>query len=125
MEGKDSSIKKATSSYGSKTYEKQGWKGGQKNNKKKRGLWTNKAVKLAINAVDSGYKMSQVCKQFQISRSSLRNHYEARKKNRKLGPLGGLTTVEEKELVHYLEKMVRASYPLNITHFKAKVVELT
>ena len=80
---------------------------------------------MAIDALDSGYNMSQVSRHFQIPRSSLRDHYEGRTKSRKLGPQAVLTKVEEEQLVTYLEDMVRVSCPLNITELKAKVAEIT
>ena len=82
---------------------------------KRKGQWSSEALKLAIDALDSGYNMSQVSRHFQIPRSSLRDHYEGRTKSRKSGPQGVLTTVEEQQLVTYLEDMVRVFCPLNIT----------
>ena len=83
-------------------------------------------MKSAIDALDNRYKMSQVCKTFQIRRSRQRDHYKGRTKSRKLGPQGVLTSTEEKELLTYLDEMVnRISCPLNITWLKAKVGEIT
>ena len=90
-----------------------------------RGQWSSEALKLAIDALDSGYNISQVSRHFQIPRSSLRDHYEERTKSRKLGPQDVLTTAEEEQLVTYLEDMVRVSCLFNITHLKAKVAEIT
>ena len=42
---------------------------------KKRGQWSNEALRLSINAFDSGYKMKDVCKRFGIPRSTLREQY--------------------------------------------------
>ena len=93
--------------------------------KKIRRLWCNEALRLAFDALDSGYKMSEVSMKYGIPRSSLREHYHGRRKSRKLGPKGVLTMVEEEELVKYLHKMVRVSCPLNIAELKLKVVEIT
>ena len=90
-----------------------------------RGQWTSAALKLAIDALDTGYPMSQVCKKYEIPRSSLRDHYVAKRKSRKSGPPGIFIIAEEEELVQYLQEMVRVSCPLNITQLRTKVAELT
>ena len=92
---------------------------------KKRGQWSSEALKLTIDALDSVYNMNQVSRNFQIPRSSLRDHYEGKTKSRKLGRQGVLTIAEEEPLVTYLEDMVRVSCPLNITQLKANVAEIT
>ena len=54
-------------------------------------------------------------KKYGIPRSSVRDSYFGKRKSRKLGPQGVLTTAKEEELLHYLQEMVRVSCPLNIT----------
>ena len=102
-------------------------KGGRrvKISEKTRGQWSNEALKSEIDALDNGYKISQVCKTFQIQRTSLRDHYEGRAKSRKLGRQGVLTLAKKKELLTYLDEMVRVSCPLNIIQLRAKVGEIT
>ena len=76
-------------------------RGIKKKSKCMRGQWTSTALKLAMDTLDTGYPMSQVCKKYGIPRSSLRDHYVGKRKSRKSGPAGVLTTAEEEELVHY------------------------
>ena len=82
-------------------------------------------MKSTIDALDKGYKMSQVCKTFQIPSSTLRDNYDGRTKSRKLGHQGVLTPAKEKKLLTYLDEMLRVSCPLNVTQLKAKVGEIT
>ena len=52
---------------------------GQNNNeRKKRGKWTYKELRDAINALDYDYKMHEVCETFTIPRGTNRNHYNGR-----------------------------------------------
>ena len=81
--------------------------------------------KLAIDALDSGYPLSQVCKKYGIPRSGLRDHYIGKRESRKSGPQGVLIPAEEEKLVHYLQEMVKVFCPLNITQLRAKVTKLT
>ena len=48
--------------------------------------WSNEALELAIEGLDQGYKLSQVCAKYQIPRSSLRNHLVGRSRGRKMDP---------------------------------------
>ena len=90
-----------------------------------RGQWTIETLKLAIDALDTRYPMSQMCKKYGIPRNSLRDYYVGKRKSRKSRPLGVLTTTEEEELMQYLQEMVRVSCPLNIIQLRTKVAELT
>ena len=51
-----------------------------------RGQWSDESLKLAIDALDQGYKMADVSRKYEIPRSSLRDHYEGRTRNRKMVP---------------------------------------
>ena len=61
---------------------------------------------MAIDGLDQGFSMADVCKKYKISRSSLRDHYEGRTKKRKMGPKTTLTKEKEDKLVEYIELMV-------------------
>ena len=74
----------------------------KKKSKCARGQWTTTILKLAIDALDIRYPMSQVCKKYGIPRSSLRDHYVGKRKSRKSRLPGILTTAKEEELVRYL-----------------------
>ena len=69
--------------------------------------------------------MKEVSNNFRIPRSTLREHYFGKRKSRKIGPKCVLTMVKERQLVQYLEEMVRISCPLNPTQLKLKVAEMT
>ena len=88
------------------------------------GLGSIQALCLAIDALDNGYKFSEVCMKYEIPRSSLRDHYVEITKSTKIGPKGVLTMEEETILRQYLEEMVRISCPLNTTQLKLKVAEI-
>ena len=102
-----------------------GGRGVKKNIKKKRGQWSSEALREAFYALDGGYKMKEVSNNFGIPRSTLREHYFGKRKSRKIRPKCVLTMAEERQLVQYLEEMVRISCPLNSTQLKQKVAEMT
>jgi hypothetical protein len=98
---------------------------GMKNQGKKRGAWTNKALKAALDALDDGHKMAEVSKHYKIPRTSLRDHANGKTKCRKYGAKGVLTKEEEKYLCQYLEEMVRWGHALTPTQLRVKVAQLT
>ena len=61
-------------------------RGGLENCLKKSSLWSNEALRLAFDALESGYKMSEVCIHYRIPRSSLREDYVGKMKSRKIDP---------------------------------------
>ena len=71
-----------------------------------RGQWSHESFKIAMNALDQGYKMVDVCMKYEIPKSSLRYHYEGRTRNRKMVPKTILSKEEESKLVEYIELMV-------------------
>ena len=85
----------------------------------------NEALRLAIRALDNGHKMKDVYKKYEIPRSTFREHYLGKRTSRKIGPSTTFISAKEKELVHYLEEMVRLACPLNTSQLKIKVVEMT
>ena len=92
---------------------------------KRRGQWSNEALRLAFEALDNGYKMMDVGNKYEILKSILRKHYFKKKKSRKLGPKGVLTIAEEGHLMKYLEEIVKIFCSLNTIHLKLKVVKIT
>ena len=54
--------------------------------KSQRAQWSSEALYLAIEGLDDGYKMSEVCEKYNIPSSSLRDHVVGRFKGRKMGP---------------------------------------
>ena len=48
--------------------------------------------------------MAEVSRKYEIPRSSLRDHYEGRTTNRKMGPKTILSKEEEEKLVEYIEQ---------------------
>ena len=72
-----------------------------------RGQWTNEALQLAIQGLDDGYNMAEVSKKYKIPRSFIKDHYEGRTIQRKLGPKTIFTNEEELQLVEYMHLMVK------------------
>ena len=75
--------------------------------KSKRSLWSTEALHLAIEGLDEGYKISEVCKRYNIHRSSLKDHVVGRCRGRKMGPKIVLSMDEEEKLCEYIELMVK------------------
>ena len=82
-------------------------------------------VLFAIEALDQGHKMSEVCLKYGIPRSSLRDHVEGRTRTRRMGPNTILTQEEECQLVDYIQMMVLWGHPLTLSQLKSKVAEIT
>lgn len=68
---------------------------------RKKGKWTDHAM----TTFNNGYRMEQVCKKYEIPRTSPRNRYNGRTRSTKIGPRTILITIEE-ELIKDMEKMV-------------------
>ena len=90
-----------------------------------RGQWSDESLKLAIDALDQGYKMVEVSRKYEIPKPSLRDHYEGRTRNRKRGPKTILSKEEEEKLVEYIELMVHWGHPMTPMQVKSKVAEIT
>ena len=90
----------------------------------KKGNWSDKDLRDAINALDYGYKMHEGCEAFSIPRSTLRNYYNGRIKGRKMGTKSILTKEEEDKLVDYMLEMERLAHPLTPNDLKLKVAEI-
>ena len=101
-----------------------GGRGVKKMASKKRGQWSNGALKAAFQALDNGYKMKDFCQKYGIPRSSLRDHYLSKIKSRKLGAAVLFIKDEEVELVQYLKDMVKISCPLTTIQLRLKVGEI-
>ena len=95
-----------------------GGRGIKKPAPKKREQWSHAALRLAIDALDSGHAIGEVSKAYGILRTSLREHYIGKRETKKSEPKEVLTMAEEEDLVHYMEEMVRMSCPLNTTQLK-------
>ena len=81
-------------------------------------------MREAINVLDCGYKIHEVCQAFNICRTILRDHYNGRIKERKMGSKFVLTKKEEDKLVDYVLEMGSLAHPLTLTDLKFKVVEI-
>ena len=83
--------------------------------KAKRAQWSSEALHLAMEGLDEGYKMNEVCKKYNMPRSSLRDHQIGRSRGRKMGPKTILTKDEEIKLCHYIDLMVEWRHPMTPT----------
>ena len=93
--------------------------------KSKRAQWSTEALHLAIEGLDQGWKMSEVCEKYKIPRSSLRDHVVGRSRGRKMGPKTILTKDEEEKLCEYINVMVDWGHPMTPNQLKSKVAEIT
>ena len=93
--------------------------------KKTRAHWSNEALKLAIEGVDQGYSMAEVCRKYRIPKSSLRDHIVGRTRGRKMRPKTILSQEEEEKLCEYIDLMVHWGHPMTPTQLKNKVAEIT
>ena len=89
-----------------------------------KGQWSDESSKLAIDSFDQGYKMANVSRKYEIPRSSLRDHYKGKTRNRKMGPKTILSKEEDK-LVEYIELMVHWRHPMTPMQVENKVAEIT
>ena len=77
-----------------------------------------------IHVLDCGYKIHEVCEAFNIPRNILKDHYNGRFEERKIGPKCVLTKEEEEKLVAYVVEMARLAHPLISNDLKLKVAEI-
>ena len=68
--------------------------------------------------------MNEVGEAFNIPRSSLKDHYNGKIKDRKIGPKITLTTIEELKLVKYMLDMLNLAHILSVNNLKLKVGEI-
>ena len=52
--------------------------------KDKQGLWIDEALNKAMESIDNGYNYNEVCLQYGIPKSSLRNHVNGKTRSRKM-----------------------------------------
>ena len=90
-----------------------------------RGQWSDESLKMAIDALNQCYKMADVCKKYEISRSFLKDHYEGRTRNRNMDRKTILTKDNEDKLIRYIELMVHWGHPMTLIQVKSKVAEIT
>ena len=63
---------------------------------------------MAIDALNHGYKIADMCRKYKIPRSSLKDHYEKRTKNRKMDLKIILNKDNEEKLVEGVFMIVGA-----------------
>ena len=80
---------------------------------------------MAIEGLDEGYKISEVCKKYNIHRSSLRHHVVGKCRGRKMDQKIMLSIDEEAKSCEYIELMVKWGHPMTPTELKANVAEIT
>ena len=87
--------------------------------------WSNEALHLAIEGLDEGYKINEVCKKYNIPRSLLRDDVVGKCRRRKMGPKTVLSMDEEEKLCEYIKLMVKWRHSMTPTQLKAKVAKIT
>ena len=89
-----------------------------------RSQWSSESLELAIEGLDQGYKISEVCEKYNIPRSSLRDHFLGKSRGRKMGPKTVLSAEQEEKLCDYIDLMVNWGHPMTPLQLKNKVVEI-
>ena len=79
---------------------------------------------MAIDGVDQGYIMADVCKSYRILRSSLKDDYEGRTRRKKIDPLIVLIKDKEEKLVEYPELMMHWRHPITSMQVKSKIAKI-
>ena len=100
-------------------------RGGKRQNPYQRAQWSDRALEMAIEAINNGHSYSKVSVEYKILRYSLRNHMNGKTRSRKMGPKGVFKSEEEIALYHYIEEMVDCGLSLSPTQLIIKVGEMT
>ena len=90
-----------------------------------RSQWSTESLELAIEGLDQGYKIFEVCEKYNIPRSSLRDHFLGKSRGRKMGPKTVLSAQEEEKVCDYINLMVNWGHPMTPLQLKNKVAEIT
>ena len=77
-----------------------------------------------MEAIDQGYSYSQVSAEYDIPKSSLRDHVIGKTRSRKMGPKGVLTDEEEFALCEFIQEMREIGHSLTSTQVKIKVEQM-
>jgi hypothetical protein len=89
------------------------------------GNWSDAQLKAALSAVERGSPVQTAALDFDIPRTTLRNHVMGLSLTRKRGRKPVLSRTEEEKVVQYIMGMARYGHPINITELKIKVAEAT
>ena len=80
---------------------------------------------MVMEATDQGHLYFEVCKHFNVPRSSLRGHMMEKTKSRKIGPTRMLSTNEEHAFCTYIDDMAKCRFFLTPTEVKIIVGQMT
>ena len=78
-----------------------------------------------MKALDADYTFLDVSQAFDIPKITLRDHYQSKRRSRKMGGKGVLTEEEDEALAKYILDMVKIRLPLIPNQMKEKVVKMT
>jgi hypothetical protein len=87
--------------------------------------WSDGQLRAALSAVERGSPIQTAPLDFDIPRTTLRNHVMGLSLSRKKRRRPVLSKVEEEKVVQYILGMARYGHPINITELKIKVAEAT
>ena len=87
----------------------------------KRSQWTDKVLDVIMEAIDNGHPFSEVCAEYNVPRSSLKDHMSSIITSREMESKGILTNKEETRLCTYIEEMIDCRLPLIPIMVKIKV----
>ena len=77
-----------------------------------------------MKVLDAGYTYLEVSQAFDIPRSSLRDHYLGKRRNRKRTNKGVLSNEEDEALWKYIHNMAEVAISLTPTQMQQKAVEM-
>jgi hypothetical protein len=87
--------------------------------------WSDAQLRSALFAVERESPVQTTALDFDIPRSTLRNHVMGLSVSRKRGRKLVLSKAEEEKVVQYILGTTRYGHPINITELKIKVAEAT
>ena len=86
--------------------------GPQRKKKPMKSQWSTESLELAIEGLDQGFKIFEVCEKYNIPRSSLSDYFLGKSRGRKMGPKTVLLAEEEEKLCNYIDLMVNWRHPM-------------
>jgi hypothetical protein len=89
----------------------------------KNGNWSDGQLKAALSAVERGSPVQTAALDFDIPKTTLRNHVMGLSLSCKRRRKPVLSKAEEDKVVQYILDMARYGHPINITELKIKVAE--
>ena len=91
---------------------------------KNKSLWSDEALQEAIEALDAGNTYVKVPKYHNIPKSSLRDHYVGKRRNRKMEGEWVLSKEEDEAVCKYILDMIEIGLPLIPIQMHDKIAKI-